>query len=908
MRRRTGSVRLLGRDPVLTTLAQLAHSARRGSAHCVIVRGRRGSGKTALLHEVAEHATRSGDLVLTPEAGADQSALWAISELLEPTGARIGGAAATLYPVLRRVHRTLARLTAAKAACLLLDDLRTDDEATLSWFDFTLRRSEGLPLFIVATTVSDSSESPLVNLAVHANCTVLDLPPLPLSATAAIMARDLEAGAEPWQAEVCHRLSAGNPGALVSLLDRLRERRGAVASPDGGVLDPELVTTSVISRLGALSDRTRAVATAVAVLGRTDPDLVGPLAGLAPSAVPGDLHALCRDHLHRHDQPEPLWESTRAAILSTVPTPELTALRTRAAMLLLDNGRPADEVAEQLLALDRADQPWMSQVLVGAAAAASARGDAATAVHCLTRALEGDPANLPARTTLAMRQTRTDPVAAMASLAEVFERSADPVLRARIAVAHALAARTCGQPLRGRGLLLCATTESPASSGGHHGDEDLRALLDAALLAVTLADPATATTAAARHAAGIRVPEGRTASRQCLLAMIADTTMRIGGDVAEAVQLARQAVAGDSVDDWSTPAAAEVLRCAGRFDEAEAALDRAVSRFTAEEDELGLCRLFQSRARGLVATGSLTEAESEARTAFAIAERNSWLSHEPGIAITLALVNSKLGRPLEAQALLDDVGRASVSGRTTEHHEFLHASAWAAIARNDWCAAIDALFECGRVMTGSGISNPVLVPWWVEAAIISALLVGRCEPADEALEAGRTMARRWHTPESAALVTMVEGVINSDIALLADASRSFSGLPTRQWQAFSELGLGRVHVMAGQNVAARSHLRKAISLMLSNGTSPCIDEARRLLHLAGGRMRVRPGAAHDVLSASERRVVDLAAAGATNREIANALYVSLRTVEIHLTKAYRKLGISGRSQLRAACTIEARSG
>ncbi|WP_143091901.1 hypothetical protein [Lentzea albida] len=64
----------------------------------MIVRGRRGSGRTALIDEVAARATRSGDLVLMPKTSAGRLALWAISEVLEPTGTRIGGAGVNLYP------------------------------------------------------------------------------------------------------------------------------------------------------------------------------------------------------------------------------------------------------------------------------------------------------------------------------------------------------------------------------------------------------------------------------------------------------------------------------------------------------------------------------------------------------------------------------------------------------------------------------------------------------------------------------------------------------------------------------------------------------------------------------------------------------------------------------------------
>ena len=275
-------------------------------------------------------------------------------------------------------------------------------------------------------------------------------------------------------------------------------------------------------------------------------------------------------------------------------------------------------------------------------------------------------------------------------------------------------------------------------------------------------------------------------------------------------------------------------------------------------------------------------------------------SHQPGIAITRALAEAKLGRAEEAQTLLDGVGRADAARRSPE---FLYASAWTGIAREDWRAAVDDLFECGRVMTESGVHNPVVATWWADAAIVAMVRLEWREAAAEALEKGREMALRSWTPENTALVTMIEGLVTSCTRRLTEAAERFAELPACPWHPFAEFLLGRAHAMAGNNSAARAHLRNAIGLMLNRGQSQWVADAHRLLQQAGGRMRTRPATTYDVLSTSERRVLDLASSGATNREISGALYVSLRTVETHLTKVYRKLGISGRAQLRAAAGI-----
>ncbi len=73
--------------------------------------------------------------------------------------------------------------------------------------------------------------------------------------------------------------------------------------------------------------------------------------------------------------------------------------------------------------------------------------------------------------------------------------------------------------------------------------------------------------------------------------------------------------------------------------------------------------------------------------------------------------------------------------------------------------------------------------------------------------------------------------------------------------------------------------------------------------MAGGKPRRRALSGPDSLTPSERRVAAAAAEGATNREIGQALFVSMRTVEMHLTNAYRKLGITTRAELTAAMDV-----
>ena len=104
----------------------------------------------------------------------------------------------------------------------------------------------------------------------------------------------------------------------------------------------------------------------------------------------------------------------------------------------------------------------------------------------------------------------------------------------------------------------------------------------------------------------------------------------------------------------------------------------------------------------------------------------------------------------------------------------------------------------------------------------------------------------------------------------------------------------------GQVVSARPVLREGMELLHRCGATPLADRAVDKLRAAGGRPRRRAGSGADALTASERRVAELAAGGASNKEIAQSLFVTLRTVELHLSNAYSKLGIRSRHELGAA--------
>jgi DNA-binding CsgD family transcriptional regulator len=138
------------------------------------------------------------------------------------------------------------------------------------------------------------------------------------------------------------------------------------------------------------------------------------------------------------------------------------------------------------------------------------------------------------------------------------------------------------------------------------------------------------------------------------------------------------------------------------------------------------------------------------------------------------------------------------------------------------------------------------------------------------------------------------------IALLEEARSHFAASNARLELARCLTDLGARRRAAGERRAARAILRDAHDAAHRCGATALCERARAELLLAGGRPRPPAGAGADALTPAERRVAEIAAGGATNREIARRLYLSPKTVEMHLRSAYRKLDLPGRSGLAAA--------
>ena len=217
-----------------------------------------------------------------------------------------------------------------------------------------------------------------------------------------------------------------------------------------------------------------------------------------------------------------------------------------------------------------------------------------------------------------------------------------------------------------------------------------------------------------------------------------------------------------------------------------------------------------------------------------------------------------------------------------------------------------------QVLATFGHTNPpASFPAWRSLA---ALEHHALDEAPEALALAREeveLARAWGAPRTLGRALRILGLIeggDDGIERIREAVAVLEPSPARLEHAYALADLGAALRRANHRAEAREQLRHALELAQRGGATLLAEQAHEELIATGARPRriVLTGAAS--LTPSERRIAAMAAEGLSNREIAQALFVTLRTVEMHLSNAFRKLGVSSRTQLPAALATDGGGG
>ena len=215
---------------------------------------------------------------------------------------------------------------------------------------------------------------------------------------------------------------------------------------------------------------------------------------------------------------------------------------------------------------------------------------------------------------------------------------------------------------------------------------------------------------------------------------------------------------------------------------------------------------------------------------------------------------------------------------------------------------IDELRVVGGRWEAIGARNPDLAPWRPHLAQ-ALLLLGRRDEARALAGEHAALARTWGAGRPLARALRVQGITlggEEAMASLRESVEVARNSPGRLELALSLVELGAAERRANRRTAAREPLEEGMSLAHQCGARSLADRALTELLAAGARPRRPPASGRDTLTPSELRISDLASAGHTNREIAQLLFITQKTVEAHLARAFRKLHIDSRAQLPAA--------
>ncbi|GAA2319134.1 helix-turn-helix transcriptional regulator [Streptomyces violaceusniger] len=928
---------LVGRAAELAALTAHAEAAHSGRSGLVVLSGPAGIGKTSLLRtfldgdacrkmtvlhgacgEVVAGAGYGGvralfgSLGLSAEDAQDSpllrgSARRALPALSPRPGEEGPSTAAVVYPVLHGLYWLAANLMTQGPLVLVLDDVHWCDERSLRWIDFLLRRADQLPLLVVLAQRSEEepvAPAALADILAQPRSAVIRLDPLTDAEVAEMAHQVFSAPVAPSFAERAAAVCGGNPLTVTRLLRELRAK--GVAPDESGIREiaevgSYVVALSVRALFDARPDWVRDVATAIAVLGEEDAEHIGALAGVPATRVTDAVEQLREADVMAPDRADLAHDVVRSAVLEAAGEERLAELRARAALLLSDAGRPAEEVANQVLLVPGTPQPWMGWVLREAAAQAEHRGAPEAAARYLYRVLEAEPDSLSAHVPLAKALAEINPAEAIRLLKRALALATDIRTKAPIAVQFGLTCLTVQQSPAAVRVLSEVLDELEAELGPDPDprDRELRTLVQSTLLISGSDEKATIHTVRERFA---RIPEpaGDTPAQRQMLAMMTVLSAMEGRSVRRAVGQARRALSSaDRLDNWSLLFSAFTLGLADEIEEAMEALEHALRHGQDNAAVWSYVITLSYRALLLHGVGAIPDALADAQTAVEIIGEERWSANVTMPQTALATILIDRGEPERAEELLAAVTRPNLDGFVMEYHSYLMARARARWALGDSATALRLLLDCGASLEESGFANPVFLPWWTEAACLLAA-EKRADEARDLVEHGAELARRWSTPRAFGLAALARGVTTpgeDGIARLTEAVEHFSGSPARSEHARAEYLLGGALLDAGRPREARERLRSAVDLAQGSGALALARDARNRLVAAGGRRREITASPVDLLTGTERKVAQMASRGAGNREIAESLFVTVRTVETHLTSVYRKLSVSQRGEL-----------
>ncbi|MGH2957269.1 MAG: ATP-binding protein [Solirubrobacterales bacterium] len=929
---------LFERERELAELDRLLDSAAHGAGQVALVEGPAGIGKSRLLEAVADRATARGFTVLRASGGQLERELgWAVVRELFERGLRqivprereavLSGAAALSRPILwsgpgaepanvaegeaalasalHGLYWLCANLAERAPLALLLDDAHWTDEASLRFLAYLAQRVGDLPVCLVLTARSEDrgeAPRPLESIAAHAG--VVRPEPLSEGATGAVASALLGRDPDPGFTEAAHEVTAGNPFLLHELLVQLSRERvepSPASVPRLRDARPEAIARAVLLRFASLPPAAQTIARSVSVLGKeTTLALAAELAELSRNDAAQATDQLAAAEVLAPGTPLRFVHPIVRGIVYEETRPAARAgMHARAAGLLRDTGAPAEEAAAHLLAAEPGAAPHAIEILRQGASSALSSGVPALAVDLLRRAL-AEGATSDQRATLLVELSHVEGLTgspeAPARLTEALDLVRDPTERATILLRLGTALYAAGS--------LDEAAEAFAQGERQRGaEESVRVELRAARYGIS----GLLRTVDAHEAEDAIAPAGSpssAAARNALTELAVAEVYTIGSHE-EARRLAAEALGnGTMVEEQGVSLtfsmAVSCLFWSDAFEEAEREIEAALERARRDGDFLTAAYVLFGRAQPRYWRGLLSEAAADAAAAV-----EAWRG---GASMRLPLAGYWHAVSLIELDELDQAER-TLTDSTPASDTPIEFACWRTgrglleLARGRADEAWEELAAVAEIAaTIAYLNNPTVLPWRASAAL-AASRIGEQAIATELSGEALDLARRFGAPRQIGVALRAAGLVergSRGLEMLAESVGTLEGSAARLDLCRSRVELGAALRRANRRREARDELRRGLELAHQLGARLLERRAREELAASGARLKRVELTGPESLTPSERRIAELATGGDTNREIAQQLFLSLRTVETHLTHAYQKLDISSRGELGEA--------
>lgn len=825
------------------------------------------------------------------------------------------------FALLHALYWLVVNLAEERPLALVVDDLHWVDDLSLRFLHYLAERVADLPVAIVASVRSPRRRSgdDLVARLIDASALAPVRPAeLSLDATRRLLANaGLAAAGDENVVQACRRATGGSPLLLRELIVAMRRDPALAATTDPaviGTLAPRSLESRILPRITSIGSDAVTLARVAALLG--DEARLADVAAVAgvgfEAAVRLAEGLLDAAILAEADPPRFAHPMMRTVLYESIPPGERRRLHTAAARVLHEAGAPSERVARHLMEGSPVGDPWAAAALHAAARAAASRGAPAIAAGYLRAGVErlgvGEQ-RASMLVDLGLLEAATGETTSLARFEAALEVLEDDREQARALYA-------LGQTLYryGRHDEAIATFRRGADRFTEAGDRDSALGFEAAWACAGTWVAALADDAGPRLtklASAIPAGDRLTVAERALLAAFSAYSGSSSPPASAGASLAREALADGELLAADGPQSVPMflalltLVVTGEFTAAGRGLERVVTEAQARDDALAFAEAAMVRAYLRYLEGRVGEAAADAEAALA-GVAVGWRVAPQVARAVLALCHIERGELDAAASVLDEAQAHASKGMVADALLFA-ARARLRLLRGDIEGALRDCYANRDALAPAGVTNP-FVALWRPVAVAALQRQGDADGARALIEEELELASTWGLPTAIGAALRARGALDDGDAGLADLRRSHDVLTDAGAgleSARSGLALGaRLHGR-GDVEEARDVLREALDLAHTCGATALEAQAREALLAAGARPRRAAISGIAALTPSERRIADLAAAGDTNRAIAESLFLTKNTVEWHLRNIFKKLGVKSRAQLRELLAADA---